>query len=272
MKKLIVVADWVTDSLTCQEIRSTLEGFLDNPSHPNFSFVSSSPSTIHTAYLISQITETEEQYGRPLDTIIFQGSDSVADNPEGLEKIWGELAIVRLKSGLHIIGSNSGFVYSLVKPKIEAVFNYPGLPETGSFRARDVFSRIVAHLLESKQDNLQLEAMHTSKIPQLQDYFVGHIDSFGNIITTAPESVAKQKYKYGDMVTITLNGVTKKAQYVKSLFDAYADTLILYPGTTGSRDDPFLEISAYTDLSQGTLNTGVNQFKHPTPGTKIVIT
>ncbi|HRN71316.1 MAG TPA: SAM-dependent chlorinase/fluorinase [Candidatus Woesebacteria bacterium] len=271
MKKLIAVADWAADSLTCQEIKTTIEGYLDNPNNPNISFVSSTPSTIHTAYLISQLVEIEERYGRPLNTVIFQGSDSVVDNPEGLSKIWGRLVIIRLKSGLHIIGPNSGYVYSLIRSKIETVFQYPGLPDSGSFRARDNFARIVVLLMESQQDNLDLEAIYTHIIPGLQDYYVGHIDSFGNIITTAPESVVQQKYTYGDIVTVTINGETKQAQYAKSLFDAQANTLIIYPGTTGTTDDPFLEISIYSDKLDDTAETGIYQFEDVIPGAKIDI-
>lgn len=270
MKKLIVVADWVTDSLTCQEIKTTIEGFLDNP-HPNISFVSSTPSTIHTGYLISQITEIEERYGQPLNTVIFQGSDSVQDNPEGLSKIWSEFAVVRLKSGLHIIGPNTGYVYSLIKDKIEAVFRYPGLPDSGSFRARDSFSRIVAYLLESKQDEMELEQLHTHLIPELQDYYVAHIDAFGNIITTMPESVLKEKYTYGSQVSLTINGQTQTAEYVKSLFDGMVHNLIIYPGTTGLQDDPFVEISVYVDISQTDISTGLQKFNSPKPGMKIQI-
>ncbi len=269
MKKLIAVADWATDALTCQEIQTAVEGFLDTPAHPFISFVESTPSTIHTAYLISQIVETEERYGRPLDTVIFQGSDSVVDNPVELKRTWSPLTIVRLKSGLHIIGANTGYVYSLIKPKIEAVFHYPGLPESGSFRVRDVFSRIVAHLLESKQDNLELEPMYTNLIPELQDFYVAHIDSFGNIITTAKETVLKDKYHYGDQVSISINGITKKAEYVQSLFDGILDGLIVYPGTTGQHDNLYLEVSKYVDLSKPDMTTGLYEFSNPKPGMTI---
>lgn len=271
MKKLVVVSDWAADSLTCQEIRSSIEGYVDNPSHPHISFVSSTPSTIHTAYLISQVTETEERYGRPLDTVIFQGSDSIVDNPEVFSKIWGQLVIIRLKSGVHIIGANTGYVYSLIKPKIDAMFQYPGLPNTGSFRARDTFSRVAAHLMDSKQDDLELEEFHTNLIPELQDYYVAHIDSFGNIITTAPESVIQEQYKYGDQVTIMLNGETRTAQYVTNLFHGTENSLVIYPGTSGPQDDPFLEISAYSNISTDLSHTGFYRFNNPTVGTQIII-
>ena len=75
MKKLIVLADWASDSLTCQEIKISVEGFLKNSKYANISFVSSTPSTIHTSFLINQIVEDVERYGQPLETVIFQNTD-----------------------------------------------------------------------------------------------------------------------------------------------------------------------------------------------------
>ncbi len=270
MKKLIIVSDWANDSLACQEVRSVIEGFLDNPSSPNITFLSSSVSSIHTAFIINQIVETEERYGRPLDTVLFQGSDPVESESENSVKTWSDLFIIRLKSGLHIIGPNAGDVFSLIKPKIDAVFYYPGLAATGSFRARDVFARIVAHLMDSKQDDLDLEETHTNLIPQVEDYYVGHIDNFGNIITTIAESVLEENHTYGDKITVTINGITKTALYSKSLFDESSEGLIIYPGTTGNPDDPYLEISKYADFAQN-ATTGMNEFNNPKPGMEIQV-
>ena len=75
MKKLIIVADWASDSLTCQEVRSVVEGFLKDHDCGNITFIYSTPSTIHTAFLISQLSEVEERYGKPLETVIFQNTD-----------------------------------------------------------------------------------------------------------------------------------------------------------------------------------------------------
>ncbi len=269
MKKLIVVADWAADSLSCQEIRSTVEGYVQNPSNPNISFISSTPSSIHTAFLIAQTVITEERYGRPLNTVLFQGSDVVDENLEEGIKTRGKLFIIRLKSGLHIIGPNSGFSFSLIKPKIDEVFTYPGLSNSGSFRARDVLSRVVAHLMDSQQDDLALEEAHTNMIPEMQRYYVGHIDSFGNILTTIPESIISEKLTYGDELQITINGVTKTVEYTESLFEGMREKLLIYPGTTGSQDDPYVEISMYRDLADPSSLTGEEVFNNPNPGARI---
>lgn len=270
MKKLFIVADWVRDTLAAAEVITAIEGFLDNPVNPDITAVSSTSATIHTSYIINQLVETEERYGRPLDTVIFQASDPALNNAGESAKVLGELFIIRLKSGLHIIGPNAEYVFSLIKSKIDAVFQYPGLVSKGHFRARDVFARVVAHLMDSKQDDLDLEEAHTNLIPQIEDYYVGHIDNFGNIITTIPESVLQEKHTYEHEISIQINGVTKTAEYVKSLFDGESEDLIIYPGTTGNPDDPFMEISKFSKLSEN-ANTSIQEFNNPKPGVEVKI-
>ena len=115
MKKLIVVADWADDGLATQEVRTAIEGFLKNPtsiSAPNINIVPSSPSTIHTSFLIGQIVESEERYGRPLDTVIFQNTDPMQEHTEETGGIGSQLIIMRLKSGMYVLGPNAGYVFS----------------------------------------------------------------------------------------------------------------------------------------------------------------
>ena len=71
MKKLIVISDWVADGLRCQELRTIVEGYLNNPFHPYISFVASSHSSVHAGFLADQLAAVEERFGRPLETIIF---------------------------------------------------------------------------------------------------------------------------------------------------------------------------------------------------------
>jgi len=274
MKKLIVVADWADDALSCQEVRSATEGFLKNPASasggPNINFVSSTPSTVHTAFLLSQIVEIEERFGRALDTVIFQNTDPMQEHTEESGGIGAQLFIMRLKSGIYVLGPNAGYVFSLIKHKVEEVFHYPGLEMTGQFRSRDVFSKISAYFMDSLQDDLELDEMHVNLIPSLEDYYVGHIDNFGNVKTTIAESFFKGKYALGDEINITIHGVTQKVKYVKSLFDGVADSLIIYPGSSGKIEDPYLEISMCTDFSKDHSKTGADMFNFPKPGMKII--
>ena len=55
----------------------------------NVTFVSSTPSTIHTSFLISQIVENEERYGRPLETVLFENTDPRIQTVAGVENAKG---------------------------------------------------------------------------------------------------------------------------------------------------------------------------------------
>lgn len=272
MKKLIVVADWVDDSLTRQEIISALDGFLKDPDDMNVTFVSSSSSTLHTAFLVSQVTENEERYGRPLETVIFQNTDPRIQTLEGVEKAKGaELLIIKLKSGLWICGPNAGYDYSLVKSKIDEVFIYKGLDEESQFRSRDLYARVAAHLMDTMEDDLDLQEVSLNKIPELRGYFISHIDNFGNIKTTITLEDFKGKYEYGDLVDIKLNKIEKKAKYVSNLFGGEPGELVIYPGSSGRKDNPYIEISVWRHFTEENPITGIHAFNHPRPGMEIFI-
>src|SRR3990172_11064454 len=195
MKRLIVVADWASDTLACQEVRSAVEGYLKDHNGGIMSFIHSTPSTIHTAFLISQIAEIEERFGKPLGTVIFQNTDPrlyashAVKNSEG-----AKLLIIRLKSGIYLTGPDAGYNFSLIKDKIEEVFEYKGLNIEGQFHARDLYARIAAHLMDELEDEMELEEISSTIIPQLTDHYVGHIDNFGNIKTLIRHSSFKGKF------------------------------------------------------------------------------
>src|SRR3990167_5555946 len=182
MRKLIVVADWASDTLTCQEVRTCVEGYLKNHNSGFITFIHSTPSTIHTAFLVEQIVEVEERYGKPLETVIFQNTDPRLHADCSLKK--GEGAkplIIRLKSGLYLTGPDAGYNFSLIKDRVEEVFEYKGLNIEGQFHSRDLYSRIAAHLMDGMEDELELEEISTDIIPRLDGHYVAHIDNFGNI-------------------------------------------------------------------------------------------
>src|SRR5262249_45755298 len=132
MKKLIVVADWAHDDLSRQEFRSAVEGFLKKSNGNNISFVASTSSTIHTAFLVNQIVETESRLGRSEETVIFQNTDPRIENSKG-----AEFMILKLITGEYVCGPNAGYDFSLIKHNIEQAFVYNGLKEIGQFRSRD---------------------------------------------------------------------------------------------------------------------------------------
>lgn len=272
MKKLIVVADWADDSLTCQEFRSAVEGFAKDPHEVTISFVSSTPSTIHTSFLLSQISFTENRYGRPLDTVIFQNTDPRLQSMEGVEGAKGaEFTVARLASGTYVCGPNAGYDFSMIKDSIQKFYIYRNVDSGSQFRSRDLYGRICAHLMDTMQDEMDLEEISRDYIPEFMDVHIGHIDNYGNIKTTATESYLKGDYKIGDTIPITINNVTLEAIYVDNLFAATPGELVIYPGSSGNPDDRFLEITMWRHFTEEHPTTGIHAFHQPRPGMKVVI-
>lgn len=270
MKKLIVVADWAHDTLNCQEMRTAVEGFLKDSSGVNISFVTSTPSTLHTGFLLQQITLTEERYGDPNQTVIFQNTDPRVQTVEGVEAAKGaEFILIRLQSGMWICGPNAGYDFSFLRKQIERIYHYPGLDKGSQFRSRDLYARVSAHLMDEMQDELDLVEASTNIIPGIQDYHVGHIDNHGNIKTTIAHSDLKGKYELGEIVPVTLNEIKRKAKYVSNLFGGTPGELVMYPGSSGPRDNPYMEISVWRHFTEKDPTTGIHAFNHPRPGQKI---
>lgn len=274
MKKLIVVADWASDSLTCQEFRSSAEGFIKNSEkNVNIHFISSTPSTIHTSFLVNQAVLTEERFGRPLSTIVFQNTDPRIQTTEGVDKAKGaEFIVVRLKSGLYVYGPNSGYVYSLIKSEIDEVFIYKNLDKGSQFRSRDLYSRVSAHLMDEMENEMDLDETHINIIPELSGHYIGHIDNYGNIKTTMKIQELKGRYEFGDEIKIKINNIEKKAKFVSNLFGGVLGQLVIYPGSSGDKNNPYLEISIWRHFTEKRPTTGIHEFNLPLPGNEIFIT
>lgn len=266
MKKLIVLADWAGDSLSCQEFRCVVEGYLKNPQMGNINFVISTSSTVHTAFLLSQLVETEERYGRPQETVMIQNTDPRIKSAKG-----SEFVILQLVSGIFICGPNTRYNYSIIKPKINEIYLYRGLNDGSQFRSRDLYSRVCAHLMDEMEDEMELEETHTDIIPELRGYYIGHIDNFGNIKTTIKKEDLKGKYEFGDRIKISINKVVKEALFVDNLFGATVGELVIYPGSSGPKDNPYLEITIWRHFTEENPTTGIYAFDNPRPGAEIFL-
>ncbi|MEK7185761.1 MAG: SAM hydroxide adenosyltransferase [Patescibacteria group bacterium] len=272
MKKLIVIADWAHDSLTCQEIISSVEGSLKKNSRPYITFVASTPSTVHTSYLINQVVETEERLGKPKDTVIFQNTDPRLQTKKGVEQSKGaDFIIIELQNGMFLCGPNAGYDFSMIKNKIKKIYKYKDLDKGSQFRSRDLYSKASAQLMEERAKEMDLIEITKASIPDFNGYFVGHIDNYGNIKTTIKLSDFK-KNKIGDKINIKLNDALRVAEFATNLFGAEPGKLVIYPGSSGEKDDPYLEISVWRHFTEDEKTTGTHEFNNPLPGDKILIT
>lgn len=271
MKKLIVVADWASDSVNCQEVRTAVEGNLKQPDPtPNITFVSSTPSSIHTAFIMQQLVEVEQRYGRPADTVMFQNTDPRLQTKEGVQEAKGaDFIVIRLQTGMYLCGPNAGYDFSLIKDLIEAVFVYRQMDKGSQFRSRDLYARACAHLMDSMEDDMDLEQAEPGIIPDLKGAFVAHTDSYGNIKTTIKLEDMKGKVEIGEQIDVTINGVSKKATYTSNLFGAGVGKLVIYPGSSGHKSNPYMEITTWTHFGDSDSKTGVHHFNLPHPGQEI---
>jgi len=246
MKKLIVIADWAGDSLTKQEFLSAANGFLKDSLNTHISFVSSTPSTIHTAFLMSQVISTEERCGDPMQTIVFQNTDPRIQTNESVDAAKGaEFIIIKLQSGIYVCGPNAGYDFSMIRNKIDEIFRYPGFDKGSQFRSRDLYARVCAHLMDEMEDELELEE------------------------TTITHEDLKGKHEMGEMIEIKINGEKQRAKLVSNLFGGTPGELVIYPGSSGQKDNPYMEISVWRHFTEKNPATGIHAFNHPRPGQKI---
>jgi len=277
MKKLIIIADYSDDSLTSQELHSAFSGYLKSPNKAQISFVASTPSTIHTAFLLNQIVLTEERYGHPQETVFFVNTDPRLERDNHIENSRGAKGvIIKLESGIYVTGPNAGYCFSMIRSKISEVFYYSPLDEGSQFRSRDRYPRVVSHLMDYMEDELDLEETNREIIPQLEGNFVGHIDNYGNIKTTITREEMKGKYEINDQFSVTIAGRKEAVRFVDNLFGGQVGELVIYPGSSGHPDNPLLEISAWSHFNniekeKGSSKTGKDFFPGIKPGNRIIL-
>lgn len=271
MRNLIIIADWANDVLSCAEVKTAVLGFLAKDFTPDITFITSTPSTIHTSFLIEQMFYDLSRFGRPEETVIFQNTDPRIKNELFSSNPWhGKLVVLRLKNGLWIFGPNAGYNFSLIKKEIAQVYYYPDFEKGEQFHSRDLYSRLCARFIEEEEDELDLEEINIDVILSLQGYYVAHIDNFGNIKTTMKKSELKGKVEWGEKLKVKINKVTRELIFAKGLFKYQPNQLIIYPGSSGPVDDPYLEISVWRFFDdENKEKTGAYFFNFPSPGDKI---
>ena len=269
MKNLIVIADYSADSLTTQELRSALIGHLSTPLSSELSFVHSTPSTVHTAFLVRQILITEERLGDPNNLVIFVNTDPRLQTHTGVKLSQGaQFVVAKLKSGAWLCGPNAGYTFSLIRNEIAYLYLYPDYDKGNQFRSRELYMKIASLLMEEKQDEMQLEEIRNTDIPALSEYYLGHIDNYGNMKTTIPNSYMKGKFEYGDKVKVTLGKQTKEAFYTDNMFGKEPGMLVLAPGSSGPKDDPYLELIIWQHYPDSSARKAFPQAK---PGDVIIL-
>lgn len=134
----------------------------------------------------------------------------------------------------------------------------------GQFRSRDIFAPIVATI--ARGDDVTVKAITHEGIPSLLPCVLA-IDGYGNIKTSLRRNDVR-----GKRVTIALNKKKFEVRVAKGLFDILPGELGIYPGSSGTEDDPFFEIAVRFDSEEKNEDSATRRFGYPAAGMQICVT
>lgn len=268
MKHLTIVADWADgSSLESLEVKTAVRGFSQKPHDVQIDLVQSSPSPIHTGFLLAQTVETTEEFGIPSESVIFQSTDHRSFSQVSVDG-GAKPLILRLKSGLYVLGPNAASNLSFIIDKIEEVYEYRVIPDEDQFLSRRFYARLCAYLMDYLVDELDLDEVSASIIPPVSGAYIGHIDMFGNMVTTVTHEYLKGKKEYGEYVKVTIDGETKHARYVSHMFGGAVNELVIFPGACGPKENRYLQLAVWNHYDQQVMSAA-NMFGLPKPGASI---
>lgn len=268
MKHLTIVADWASDSsLESMEVKTAVRGFAQNPHDVQVDLVQSTPSSIHTGFLLAQTVETIEEFGIPSESVIFQSTDHRTFSKVSVEG-GAKPLILRLKSGIYVLGPNAGNNLSFISDKIEEAYEYRVVEDEDQFLSRRFYARLAAYFMDYLADELDLDEVQANCIPPLEGSYIGHIDMFGNIATTVTHEYLKGKKEYNELIPITIEGEVKHARYVSHLFGGVVNELVIFPGSYGPKENRYLELAVWNHYDKQ-ITTAANMFGLPKPGIAI---
>jgi S-adenosylmethionine hydrolase len=89
--------------------------------------------------------------------------------------------------------------------------------------------------------------------------------------TTITVDDLKGSHSLNDMIKVTIGKATREVKYVKHMFAAHPGELVIFPGSSGLVENPYLEVSVWRHFDKGDHHTGAHEFDYPKPGDKITL-
>lgn len=278
MKALVFVPDYGTDSLTVAEVLTAIRNFTNTAFTTDV--IASRPfNTIHAGFLLDQI-QRQLSEDRAKETIFFLNTDPRTQTANPIEKAEGsELYVAWLENGATVISPKAGYCFSFIKTKIKKFARLKVLANGSQFRSRDIFPAMVSKVLDNNLKDENFTETKIEEIPDLPlDFFVIHIDNYGNIKTSFTQNdLEKTGLKWGDWINIKIGNKdtlhtkdTLRTKVASTIFTCEPGTLVFAPGSSGDKNNPYLELSVrfngnYNNASAGDL------FENPEPGSVIKI-
>ena len=192
-------------------------------------------STIATGFWTAQYALVHPAPGM----VIYTNTAPRKDNKESRQQGEGErLIYAKLTNGIAIVGVHAGYCFSFVKSYIADLHMVNVANKGSQFRSRDFYPEAVAAVARGKLDMLG-EKLDPASIPDVPQSHVAWIDGYGNMKTTVRSSAVT--YKPGDVLTLTINGISRPALYTDGTFSVREGQLAFAPGSSGG-EDRFMEI------------------------------
>lgn len=140
------------------------------------------------------------------------------------------LVCARLPGGRMVIGPNSGYSFSFVKPVADTV-HFVRVPSSGSqFRSRDIFAAAVARLVNGHTEMLA-EPVPDESVPPPPPSRLAYVDGYGNMKTT----IATPDCIPGSKVAIRIGDQQREAVVAGGGFAVADGQLAFAPGSSGWR-------------------------------------
>ncbi|MFH0749668.1 MAG: hypothetical protein V1917_01975 [Candidatus Gottesmanbacteria bacterium] len=230
---LHIIADYGTGDPSFAEVIQKLKGFdrtveCVTTGVPAF-------STIATGFWTAQYALVN-----PIpDMVIYTNTAPRKDNKEKRHANEGEgLVYAILKNGVRVVGVNSGYCFSFIKPEINKLY-YVNVANKGSqFRSRDFYPEAVIGIANGEKKWIG-ESISPSLIPDISEHKIAWIDGYGNMKTTT--RMSSVKFQPGQPIMVTIGEMKRTAFYTNGSFSVREGELAFAPGSSGG-NDRFMEI------------------------------
>lgn len=192
-------------------------------------------STIATGFWTAQYATVHPVSGM----VIFTNTAPRKDNREKRESNEGEgLVYALLTNGIRIVGVNSGYSFSFVKPMVQKLRTVNVANKGSQFRSRDFYPDAVVGIIHGEETWLG-EELALSVIPDLPTSRIAWIDGYGNMKTTVRRS--EVTFRPGQPIIVTIGDMKRTAFFTDGSFSVREGELAFAPGSSGG-DDRFMEI------------------------------
>ena len=170
----------------------------------------------------------------PAGTIIYHNVAPREDDEEARKDNAGErLAFARLRTGVLVVGVNSGYSYAFVREAAEELRWAAVASEGSQFRSRDLFPKAAAAIALGRPDALE-EPIESGAIPDVPAGRVAYVDGYGNLKTTFDRSAIRARE--GAMLRVRVGDAEHEVVVSDGSFSVEPGQLAFAPGSSGWPD------------------------------------